>query len=79
LSFEELAALLGCSLSSAHRRYSSALETLKGIVTHECHESPCDVSCTSKSTGQGRQVDRQVDRQVEPLNQPASRPVVQPD
>lgn len=33
LKFEQLAELMGCSPSSAHRRYASALVTLKQIMT----------------------------------------------
>lgn len=70
LSFEELAALLGCSLSSAHRRYTSALEALKSILTHACDESSHDVTCTSKSNGGPRQADVQVN----PLKHPTAQP-----
>lgn len=34
LHFEQLAELLGCSVSSAHRRYNAALLKLKKVVTH---------------------------------------------
>lgn len=35
LSFEQLAKLLDCSVSSAHRRYSLALQHLKAVVSAE--------------------------------------------
>lgn len=35
LSFEQLAKLLDCSVSSAHRRYSAALQHLKALMTEE--------------------------------------------
>ncbi len=75
LSFEELATLLGCSLSSAHRRYSNALGALKSILTHACDESSHDVSCTSKSNGRPLQVDIQ----VETLKHPTAHPTAQPE
>jgi RNA polymerase sigma factor (sigma-70 family) len=45
LSFEQLAKLLDCSASSAHRRYSAALQRLKAAMTgrldsHSSHRPP---------------------------------------
>ncbi len=34
LNFEQLAELMNCSISSAHRRYRTALQRLKGILNH---------------------------------------------
>jgi RNA polymerase sigma-70 factor (ECF subfamily) len=45
LSFEQLAELLDCSVSSAHRRYSAALQRLKaamnaGLDSHSSNQAP---------------------------------------
>lgn len=35
LNFEELSILIGCSVSSAHRRYAAALQRLKSIIERD--------------------------------------------
>lgn len=39
LAFEQLGQLLGCSASSAHRRYGAALSKLRSVVERELDES----------------------------------------
>jgi RNA polymerase sigma-70 factor (ECF subfamily) len=37
LGFEQIAAVAGCSASSAHRRFTAGIETLRRILGEPCH------------------------------------------
>ena len=53
LNFEELATLMGCSVSSAHRRYKSALAVLKQKLTSddESNRTSSSYEVLASSTG----------------------------
>ncbi|MEM8733219.1 MAG: RNA polymerase sigma factor [Planctomycetota bacterium] len=50
LSFDELASLMQCSVSSAHRRYRAALASLKQILTHQQDSPPPQIELRISST-----------------------------